>query len=189
MGPGRRPPTERAQERHGGCKATFRTMNWTPIAVLGCLACLILSACGEDRRLGSGPGPGPTTTTGTGGAPSTSSTGGMGGIGGMGGGTSTGEGGSSNFGEDGPSCFACVQGLSEGLCGTEFTTCFTFSGCQGWYGCIDDCAHAVNSHDCYTNCDEAFLPSNSSNQNLKACACDECAADCPSLCTCGYLVE
>jgi hypothetical protein len=112
----------------------------------------------------------------------------MGGAGG-----SIGEGGSgasaSNFGEDGPACFACLQGLIEDSCEGLFVGCFGQSSCQGWYGCTDECAHGDNSHACYTGCDEAYLPSNSANQNLKVCGCDACADVCPSFCTCGYLVE
>lgn len=160
-------------------------MGKTPILYLTCLTCLILSGCGDDDR----PTLGPPLPTGSGGGVVTGSTsssgGGQGGTGAGGEGTA----GGSTFGEDGPACFACLEAQIEGACETEFFECFQWSGCHGWFGCTDDCAHGFNGHTCYEGCDTEFVASNNVNQDLKVCGCDVCADVCPSFCTCGYLVE
>jgi hypothetical protein len=110
------------------------------------------------------------------------------GTGGAGGGESSGGqagSGGGTHGEDGAACIACIAALEAGACATEFGSCRVLIRCEGWLSCTDDCAHGDNTHACYTGCDATFLPSNSANQNLKGCACDQCWEACPSFCTCG----
>ncbi len=122
---------------------------------------------------------GTTSTGGSGG-----NIGGAGGAGGDMGGNGGAAGGCGGGAGGGEACFSCITELENGACQEVYATCLGIIGCQGWLDCVESCANEDNSVDCYKACDQQFLGSNSANQNLKSCACTNCATVCGGLCPC-----
>ncbi len=135
-------------------------------------------SCGADS---DDPGPGTSSS----GSTSTSGSGGHGGAGGGAGGDGGAGGGCGGGHGGGGPCWTCMTELEAGDCQEVYATCVGITGCQGWLDCVETCASEDNTVDCYKDCDQQFLGSNSANQNLRSCACTNCPTMCTALCPCG----
>jgi len=147
----------------------------TALALSALLVIAVTQACGDETGVGGGS----TSTSGSGGAQGgAGGGGGLGGVGGAGGGCLGGAGG-------GTACMGCFGPLDAAGCEQQFSDCKAIASCADWLSCVEGCGAADNTVACYQDCDQQHLQSNSTNQNLKSCACKSCAADCTSLCPCG----
>ena len=153
----------------------------TPLLISGLMLGLTVAACDSDSTSASSSSTSSSSSSTSGGA-------GGGGAGGSGAGGVVGGGGtagSCNGGAGGGGdCIACMLALETTDCQEVFETCRNNQSCEGWLACVELCANEDNSIACYQVCDQQFLISNSANQNLKSCACNNCATDCKALCPC-----
>jgi hypothetical protein len=94
--------------------------------------------------------------------------------GGQGGAGGSGQGGGGG-GPPGGECLTCGQGSCQG----EGFACFQDAACGDWLDCISGCTDAA----CVTACDQSN-PGGPAADDVKACLCTSCTADCSALITC-----
>jgi len=78
-------------------------------------------------------------------------------------------------------CQDCLN-FAVSNCSEIDASCLEKPDCVDWFVCAGWCEADGSDSDCYEECDEAFVDSDTLNVNLKTCACASCSSECHDLC-------